>query len=168
MAYNLFRNKMKKSGLIIILPALLIINFSCGNNKKTDHSGQPVPVAEKTAAETVKPAAREMSPGEVAFRNNCLTCHQADGSGVPDMYPPLNKADIVTGPPEGIIKAVLFGLKGPAVVNGKTYAQPMPAQNKLSDSTIAVLVNYVKSRWGGAESSVTAEDVRKLRAAGRH
>jgi nitrite reductase (NO-forming) len=168
MANLIQRYEMKKLALIILVPAILTFYCSCGNNKKTGNSEPSVTSAAKAPAEKPKPVAHVASPGEIAFRKNCLTCHQADGSGVPDMYPPLHKADLVKGPPEGIIRAILFGLKGPAVVNGKTYPQPMPAQNLLSDSTIAVLVTYVKQRWDSTEVSVTPEDVRKIRAGGRH
>lgn len=72
------------------------------------------------------------------------------------------------GTPEEIIKIILYGLQGPAVIKGETYTRRMPAQSLLSDSTIAVLVNYVKKRWGGSESAVTAEEVRKIRAADKH
>ncbi len=121
----------------------------------------------KRLVEAPKPATNVTSPGEEAFRKNCLTCHQADGSGVPGMYPPLNNSEKIKGPPEGIIKVILYGLKGPAVINGETYTQLMPAQSLLNDSTIAVLVNYVKKRWGGGESAVTAGEVKKIRASGK-
>jgi mono/diheme cytochrome c family protein len=154
--------------LLIVVSAILTVYCSCGHNNKAGHSEQAVPSVAQAPAERPEPAARKVSPGEEAFRKNCLTCHQADGSGVPDMYPPLHNADIVKGPPEGIIKAILFGLKGPTVINGTTYTQPMPAQNLLSDSTIAILVTYVKQKWDSTEVSVTPEDVRKIRAGGRH
>ncbi len=159
---------MKRIGLIFILAELLLIAVSCGGNKKAENSRSQVSAQPKTVAQQSKPVAQEISPGEAAFRKNCLTCHQADGSGVPDMYPSLNKAELVTGPPEGIIKAIIFGIKGPSVINGQTYAQPMPPLSHLTDSTIAGLVNYVKKRWGDSESAVTAEDVRKIRAAGKN
>jgi mono/diheme cytochrome c family protein len=159
---------MKKYGLVVLLLEIMLIAGSCRGNKSSDNSGKHAAMQTKTEAEAPKPAAHVATPGEEAFRKACLTCHQADGSGVPGMYTPLSHADKVMGPPEGIIKAILFGLKGPSVINGKTYTQQMPAQHLLNDSTIAVLVNYVKQRWGDGESSVTADDVKKIRAAGKH
>ena len=158
---------MKRIELILIVAAILLIAGSCQNNKKTGNSPAQTMTKEKPLAEPSKPVAHVPSPGEEAFRKNCLSCHQADGSGVPDMYPSLNQAEMVMGPPEGIIKAILFGIKGPTVINGKTYTQPMPPLPKLSDSTIAVLVSYVKKRWGGTETTVTENEVRKIRATGK-
>ena len=159
---------MKRISLIVAVLEIFLISISCRDNKKKETAPDQTPVKTKTQIETVKPVTLTLSPGEVAFRKSCLTCHQADGSGVPGMYPPLNQAEKVMGPPEGIIKVILFGLKGPTIINGETYTQRMPAQSLLSDSTIAVLVNYVKKRWGAGESAVTAEEVGKIRAKDNH
>jgi mono/diheme cytochrome c family protein len=168
MANNLYREKMRGIALIVVLLEILFISGSCRSNKKKENAPDQTPVKAKMQIETAKEAPHLLSPGEEAFRKSCLTCHQADGSGVPGMYPPLNQAEKVMGPPEGVIKVILYGLKGPTVINGETYTQRMPAQGLLSDSTIAVLVNYVKKRWGGSESAVTAAEVRKIRTAGKH
>jgi mono/diheme cytochrome c family protein len=159
---------MRKIGLIVVLLEILLLSGSCRSNKKTDNLQDQKSVQAKTPIETSRPVTHVISTGELAFRKSCLTCHQADGSGVPGMYPPLNQAEKVMGPPEGIIKVILYGLKGPTVINGETYTQRMPAQSLLSDSTIAVVVNYVKKRWGGNESTVTADEVRNIRAKGNH
>jgi mono/diheme cytochrome c family protein len=159
---------MRRTGLILIFLEILLISGSCGNKKKINNSQDQTLKQIKAPTETSKPATHVTTPGEQAYIKSCLTCHQADGSGVPGMYPPLNQADKIMGPPEGVIKVILYGLKGPEVINGKTYTQHMPAQNLLSDSTIALLVNYVKKRWGGSESAVTSDEVKKIRAKGNH
>lgn len=159
---------MKSPGFIFVLLEILIVSVSCHSNQKENNSRDKNSVSKQTAPDTIKKAIIIVSPGEAAFRKTCLACHQADGSGVPGMYPSLNHAEKIMGPPEEIIKVILFGLKGPTVINGVTYSQPMPPQSMLNDTTIAILVNYVKKRWGDNESAVTPEDVRKIRAAGRH
>ena len=35
--------------------------------------------------------------GAAVFANNCQACHQADGQGVPDAFPPLAKSDYLNG-----------------------------------------------------------------------
>jgi mono/diheme cytochrome c family protein len=166
MAYHLYREKMKKRVIVFMMLALILFTGSCRNNKKADNSQPASAEHNKTTTGEAKTAAKVAIPGENIYKMNCLACHQADGSGVPEMYPPLPNSDIVMGPPEGIIKAILFGLKGPAVVNGSTYIQPMPPMSHLNDSTIAVLVNYVKKRWGGSDIAITEKEVSKIRAAG--
>jgi mono/diheme cytochrome c family protein len=159
---------MKRIGLIVLVLEILIVSGSCRGNRKIDNTQDQKTIKTNTPVEAPKPAPHISSPGEQAYIKSCLTCHQADGSGVPGMYPPLSLADKVKGPPEEIAKVVLFGQKGPVIVNGVTYNQSMPPFRTLSDSTIAVLVNYVRKRWGGSESAISINDIRKIRASGMH
>jgi mono/diheme cytochrome c family protein len=159
---------MKQANAIKVLTVMTLISISCGGGNKKATTGNMPAVPQKARVETAGQAIQTPVPGEDIYRKACLTCHQADGSGVPGMYPPLNHAEKIMGPSRGLIKVILFGQKGPAVINGQTYRQQMPPQKLLNDSTVAVLVNYVKKTWGDVEGTVTAEDVRKIRAAGNH
>ena len=159
---------MKNISVIFVILAAILICGSCRNNSKTENNQAATVQQNSIMPDEAKSAEKVVIPGEDIFKKNCLACHQSDGSGVPEMYPPLSNSEIVKGPPEGIIKAILFGLKGPAVVDGNTYLQPMPPMGNLNDSAIAVLVTYVKKRWGGEDVSITAMDVNKIRnAAGK-
>ena len=101
------------------------------------------------------------------YAKQCLTCHQANGGGVPGMFPPLAGNGKITGPSSDLIRIVLFGLQGPLTVNGKDYNQLMPAQAYLSDKQIAELLTYIRSSWGNKASSVSAEEVGKIRKQGK-
>lgn len=148
-----------------MLIGAFLLSISCRNSKRTETVSPQATLQKKAASDSSKNVTHVMTPGEQAYRKSCLTCHQANGSGVPGMYPALSLAEKVKGPPEEIAKVVLFGLKGPVVVNGQTYTQNMPPFKTLPDSTIALVVNFVKQRWGGSESALTASDVRRIRAA---
>ena len=87
------------------------------------------------------------SEGYQLYTTHCANCHQAEGTGLVSLYPPiqgssylLRKADLVC-----IIKN---GLAGEIQVNGKTYNRPMPANPKLPDLEIAEIVTYVNNNWG--------------------
>ncbi len=87
------------------------------------------------------------SEGYQLYTTHCANCHQAEGTGLANLYPPikgssylLRKADLVC-----IIKN---GLAGEILVNGKTYNRPMPANPKLPDLEIAEIVTYVNNTWG--------------------
>lgn len=71
--------------------------------------------------------------------------------------------------PEGlVIRIVLHGLRGPIEVAGKNYNQEMPGFGPvLSDADIAMLLSYVRKRFGGVDSPVSAESVASIRAAYR-
>ena len=55
----------------------------------------------------------------------CIACHQANGLGVPSVYPPLAGSEWVIGNEERIFSIVLHGLNGPIEVKGLTYANVM-------------------------------------------
>jgi mono/diheme cytochrome c family protein len=101
--------------------------------------------------------------GKNIYEQNCLACHQSDGSGVPSLTPPLIKTSFVTGDKTNLIKILLNGLKD-VEVNGGSYDNPMPPFEFLSDDDIASVLTYVRRNFGNKASSVKLEDVAKARA----
>jgi mono/diheme cytochrome c family protein len=101
--------------------------------------------------------------GKEIFKAHCLSCHQADGSGVPGMYPPLQKSDWVNGDKNKLINLLLNGLEGEIIVNSDTYSQVMPKQNNLSDQEIAAVLNYIRNNLENHADSIKPEEVSILR-----
>jgi mono/diheme cytochrome c family protein len=101
--------------------------------------------------------------GSALYQKHCLSCHQKDGSGVPNMFPPLKNSDWVKGDPSRLIKNVLFGLKGEIEVNNEIYSQVMPKLDYLSDKQIAEVLNYVRNNFGNKAKHIKPEDVRMIR-----
>jgi mono/diheme cytochrome c family protein len=97
--------------------------------------------------------------GAKVYRNQCAQCHQADGNGVPGVYPPLAGSDWVVGHPQVMARILINGLNGPIVVKGNTYNGNMPAFGSsglaLSEKDIAAVITYVRQEWGNAASEVT-------------
>ena len=62
--------------------------------------------------------------GKVLFNGEaaCFGCHGADGAGMPNLGPPLDDSEWVTGKPEALVKILLHGMTGPVVVDGETYS----------------------------------------------
>ena len=100
--------------------------------------------------------------GKSVYEQNCLACHQADGSGVPNLTPPLIKTSFVMGDKTGLIKILLNGLKD-VEVNGESYDNPMPAFGFLSDKDIADVLTYVRSNFSNRATLVEKEDVENAR-----
>jgi mono/diheme cytochrome c family protein len=102
----------------------------------------------------------------------CAACHLPTGAGVPGTYPPLG-ADVRAraARPDGrrfLALAVIKGLMGPLVVDGKTYRGVMPAQ-VLDDGDVAAVLNHVGGQIvknGPAFSPFTAAEVAAHRASG--
>ena len=134
--------------------ALALMLAACGGEKK-----EAAPPAEAPAA---APVASAVPQGQYAV---CQTCHQADGNGVPNAFPPLAGSEIATGPAEVPIAIVLHGLQGPLTVHGTTYNGQMAAWGQFSDDDIAATLTYVRSSWGNAAPAVTAAEVAAVRAA---
>jgi mono/diheme cytochrome c family protein/glucose/arabinose dehydrogenase len=99
---------------------------------------------------------------------HCITCHQADGQGLPAaQFPPIAKSEWVTGSPQRLIRLALHGLMGPIEVNGVKYPGqvPMTAFKGLSDQELAGVLTYVRNSFGNQASPITAAQVAQERAA---
>ena len=92
----------------------------------------------------------------------CFACHQAEGQGLPNAFPPLAGSDYLNADVERAIDIVLHGKTGEITVNGKKYNSVMTKQ-ELSDEEIANVLTYVYSSWSNSKKEVTPEMVAKRR-----
>ncbi|MER3375159.1 MAG: PQQ-dependent sugar dehydrogenase [Allomuricauda sp.] len=101
--------------------------------------------------------------GRVLYNTYCAACHQGDGKGDNNRFPPLRDSDWVTGEEERLIDVVLNGLQGPIEVNGKSYDGLMPANGHLDNHAIASILTYVRKVFGNESPPVSALNVEKIR-----
>ncbi len=106
--------------------------------------------------------ATRLQRGQELYARNCVACHQLDGGGVPGVFPPLAKSDFLAADVERGVRAVVEGLSGEIVVNGKTYSGAMPPV-VIDDSEVADVMTYVLKSWGNAGGELSAETVRTVR-----
>ncbi len=104
----------------------------------------------------------QINAGKEIFSRTCFACHQAEGQGIPTVFPPLAKSNFLNADPKRAINAVLKGLTGEIVVNGKKYNNVMTSQN-LTDEEIANTLTYVYDSWGNNKTRITAEMVKAQR-----
>lgn len=109
-------------------------------------------------------AAGPEHPGKAVFAKYCLVCHQADGSGVPGMHPPLTPGSWVGNDPKELIAIMMKGLSGKIEVNGETYNGFMPSQAQLTDEEIADVLSYIRSSFGNNFEAVDVKLVKKIRS----
>jgi mono/diheme cytochrome c family protein len=110
-------------------------------------------------------AATRAQLGKRVFDTTCITCHQATGQGVPNVYPPLAGSEWAQGNEERVIRIVLHGLQGPIKVEGKDFNNVMaPLGAVLKDEQIANALSYVRATWGNKAPEVQPETVAKVRA----
>ena len=122
----------------------------------------------KAMASTAPEAPKEVDwnkLGKRVFSQNCVACHQADGRGLPGVYPPVHGSDWVQDNPERLVKVVLAGLSGKVVVNGNTYNNAMTPFGKLSDKEIAAVLTYIRTseEFENKSYPVTPELVAEVR-----
>lgn len=103
--------------------------------------------------------------GEI-FQGKCVACHQANGGGVPGVFPPLAGSEWVLGNPERLAHIPLHGIQGKLTVKGTAYNGMMPVFGELlTDGEIAAVLTYIRSQWGNKADAVTEETVKKVREA---
>lgn len=109
-----------------------------------------------------------LSDGAKLYKNYCAGCHQQNGKGDGNLFPPLGKSEWVTGGPfmekDLAIQVMLKGLKGPIKVANKPYNSVMPKHDFLTDRQIAQVLTYIRNNFGNNSSLITTEEVRKMRA----
>ena len=95
--------------------------------------------------------------GDKVYHTACASCHQAEGQGLPPMFPALKGSKIATGPKEGHLDIVFHGKPGTAMAAfGK----------QLSEVDIAAVITYERNAWGNAMNDmVTPKDVLELKQA---
>lgn len=105
--------------------------------------------------------------GKAIYDKYCLTCHQADGGGVPNMNPPLIKTSYVLGDKSRLIKVVLNGFAENVDIDGESYSNVMPAHDFLKDQEIAAVLTYVRKNFTNKAPAISAVQVKAVRAANK-
>ncbi len=110
--------------------------------------------------------AAQAPDGAKIYSTLCASCHQAQGTGVQGMFPPLAESEWVTGDPGRLIRIILHGLTGEIQVKGETYAGTMaPFGGALKDAEIAAVATYIRRSWGNKAPAVTTATVARERRA---
>lgn len=119
-----------------------------------------------SAAVDMQPSiAASVARGKKVYETYCLACHQADGTGVQRMNPPLVKTEWVLGDKKRLIGIVLNGMDEPIEIDGETFSNIMAPHDFLKDQEIADVLTYVRNSFGNKASAVTAAEVKAARDA---
>lgn len=103
-----------------------------------------------------------ITSGEKIYNQNCVHCHQADGSGLAAVIPPVNDNYSIEYKTLSIC-GIKNGLSGEIEVAGQKYNGVMPASN-LTNLEIAELITYINNSWGKEEEMTQIEEVKKALA----
>ena len=114
-------------------------------------------VAEQKQAAAVVAAAAEktwtmaelMSHGEKVYTTSCGACHQANGEGLPGVFPGLKGSPVIVGDVAKHIDVVLNGV----MKDGKPTAMAAFAA-QLNDADLAAVITYERNAWGNDTGDV--------------
>lgn len=95
-----------------------------------------------------------LTVGESVYTTNCVSCHQANGQGVPGAFPTLanHVPSLYNADRSYLINVLLYGLQGEIQVNEQSYNGVMSAWQQLSDQEIADVLNYASTAWGNNQA----------------
>ena len=92
--------------------------------------------------------------GEQLYIRYCSNCHQKNGKGLGLIYPPLDTSDYMQNHLEEVLCLMRNGKSGELLVNGKSFNQPMPGVQTLSDLEIAEIATYIYNSWSHSKGIV--------------
>jgi cytochrome c oxidase cbb3-type subunit II len=98
--------------------------------------------------------------GELLYKSNCMSCHQANGEGLKGAFPPLKGSSIVLSDDlELFVNIIMQGYDARA-----EYAvmNAVGTDNNLSPEEVTAIINHEKTSWGNTAKTVTAEEVKKI------
>ena len=110
-----------------------------------------------------KPLAQKIKDGKQVYMNTCFACHQVEGQGIPNAFPPLAKSDYLNADVKRAIGIVLNGKTGEITVNGKKYNSVMTKQS-LTDEEVADVMTYIYNSWGNNKTNVTINKVKEVKS----
>jgi len=75
------------------------------------------------------------------------------------VYPPLGPSDFMENNFDNVLCQMKYGKKGPLIVNGKEFNQPMPGVRSLTELEIAEIATYIYNTWGHERGMVDVAEV---------
>jgi cytochrome c oxidase subunit 2 len=80
-----------------------------------------------------------VSKGKEVYDTSCAACHQANGEGIPNVFPSITGSPIATGPLEDHIDLVLKGKSGTAM---------QAFDEQLNETEIAAVITFQRNALG--------------------
>ena len=88
-----------------------------------------------------------MERGQRIYTSTCVACHQANGEGLPPMFPALKGSDMVLNDVAAHIDVVVNGVPGTSMA---------AFGRQLSEVDIAAVITYERNAWGNDTGEVVA------------
>ena len=99
--------------------------------------------AEKLLTEKVWTKAELIERGQGVYLKNCVACHQANGQGLPPVFPSLEGSQIVMRDKAKNIEILMEGVQGAAM---------QAFSKQLSEVDIASVITYTRDSWSNGKN----------------
>ena len=99
--------------------------------------------AEKLLTEKVWTKAELIERGQGVYLKNCVACHQANGQGLPPVFPSLEGSQIVMRDKARNIEILMEGVQGSAM---------QAFSKQLSEVDIASVITYTRDSWSNGKN----------------
>lgn len=86
-----------------------------------------------------------MQLGETTYIAYCAACHQANGEGIPGVFPALKNSAVAVGEVSKHIDVVMNGVNGTAM---QAFAK------QLTKKEMAAVITYERNAWGNATGDI--------------
>ncbi len=97
-----------------------------------------------------------VTAGAQVYQANCMSCHQAEGQGIPGMFPAIAGSDVATGSIDKHIGTVMDGVQD---------SMMSAFSDALSDAEIAAVITYQRNAFGnGTGDTLQPTHIKSLRA----
>ena len=142
-----------KRAASVVLNIAAVMAAACATAAEPVVAPAPAPATQAAAPADARP------PGQRLYGRHCLSCHQADGGGVPNMQPPIAGGTWVKGDPRALALFVMTGGFDSAQRKDSDVGNVMPPFRQLSDEELAEILTYIRAKCGDGASAVTAADI---------
>jgi mono/diheme cytochrome c family protein len=134
---------------------------SCSGGSEQKAQKPETSVQKETPAANSNQTAAQMARGEQIYKAKCIACHQANGQGLPNVFPSLVGSQFLLNQKTLAVSQVLNGSANVVANRTVKYPAPMPPQADTKEDAVAV-VNYVLNNFGNNGGYVTLDDVKDI------
>ncbi len=111
---------------------------------------------QQALASAIMTLPQAMAMGETIFMGRCAACHQAEGTGLPGIFPALKGSKTAT---QAEHRAHHLDI----VIHGKSGTAMQPFGKQLSAQELAAVVTYERNAWGNNTGDlIQASEVQPL------
>lgn len=144
--------------LVAAIAAVALVGVAC----RREPTEPRTPAGAWVQGATSAPAAAD---GAALYRLHCVVCHMTDGSGVPNLQPPLPGSPYLAGDPLPLLQLLLGGSAWLGERAGP-WANLMPAYPFFNDDELAAVATYTRAAFGDPSAPpVTREQAAAARRA---